>query len=94
MGRHLETWIIKKIFDLIKKKQIGSLIGEYIPTKKNIVSKDILTNHGFKKISKNVVKKKIVNKTFLNLNIKNFSTLYFCDRKTLKLKNIDIYEKN
>ena len=94
LGRHLETWIIKKIFDLIKKKQIGYLIGKYIPTKKNIVSKDILTNHGFKKISKNVVKKKIVNKTFLNLNIKNFSTLYFCDRKTLKLKNIDIYEKN
>ena len=94
LGRHLETWIIKKIFDLLKKKQIFSIVAEYIPTKKNIVSKDFLENHGFKKILKNEIKELNKNIIISNLKDRNISTLYLCDKKKLKLNNIDIYEKN
>ena len=92
LGRHLETWIIKKIFDIIGKKQDNSLVAQFIPTKKNIVSKDVLKNHGFKKISKNEIKKFYNNNNFVDLEDKKFSTFYFCDKKLLKLKNIEIYE--
>ncbi len=94
LGRHLETWIIKKLFDLIEKKQIISLVAEYIPTKKNIVSKDVFKNHGFKKISKSEIKKLNKNTNIPRLANGNNSILYFCNKKTLKLDNIDIYEKN
>ena len=94
LGRHLETWIIKKLFDLIEKKKIISLVAEYIPSKKNIVSKDVFKNHGFKKISKSEIKELNKKTNIPRLANGNNSILYFCNKKTLKLDNIDIYEKN
>ena len=44
LGRHLESWIIMKILQILRKKRHKFLIGEFIPTKKNQVVQDFLRN--------------------------------------------------
>lgn len=41
LGRYLEQWILLKIFELGKKNKIKFIVGEYIPSKKDILVKKL-----------------------------------------------------
>lgn len=47
IGRKLETAFLATILDDAKKNGITTIIGEYIPTKKNEPVKTLYSNHGF-----------------------------------------------
>ena len=94
LGRYLETWIMKRIFDKLEKEKLKFLIAEFIPTKKNIVSKNFLQDHGFKKVDKKKLRKLADGYLNKDIDSQNLSTIYYCDKNNLKLKNIKIYEKN
>ena len=53
LGRHLESWIIKKILDILRKKGHKFLIGEFIPTNKNQVVKNFFKELEFTEIKNN-----------------------------------------
>ena len=48
LGRHLEAWMLSEIIDHCKGHGLQWLIGEYLPTKRNIVAQNFFQNHGFK----------------------------------------------
>ena len=47
LGRYLEFWIFSKIKEFAKKNKINFIIGEYIPTKKNHLVKDLYKSMEF-----------------------------------------------
>lgn len=50
LGRYLEHWVFLKIVEYSKKNKVDFLIGEYLPTSKNVLVKDFFKNMGFKEI--------------------------------------------
>ena len=52
IGRTVETAFLSYIVEEGKKANINSIIGKYIPTKKNIVVKDLYKNYGFELVKK------------------------------------------
>lgn len=48
-GRTAESVLLNYLINTLRKQRIVKLIGEYIPTKKNIPCKDFLEEHGFTK---------------------------------------------
>ena len=85
IGRHLETWMLKEISNIRGYKYI---LIEYIPTKKNIMIHDFLKIHGFKKITKDFIKK-LDNQVIDGFSNKN--QLYFSKNKELSFPFIDAY---
>ena len=77
IGRYFETRIFSYIKEYALKNKYKSILGEFIDTKKNIVAKKLLEDHGFKKIS---------HKTKKN------SHMYSCKIKDIKQKNVDLYD--
>ena len=53
LKRGMEEFIINKVVSLAKEKGCKKLIGEYLPTAKNAMVKDIYPNNGFVKIDEN-----------------------------------------
>ncbi|HDL01310.1 MAG TPA: HAD-IIIC family phosphatase [candidate division Zixibacteria bacterium] len=49
LGRTAETALLNYIVEDVKEKGLKKLIGEYIPTKKNMPCKDFYKEHGFRK---------------------------------------------
>lgn len=49
-GRYFESNMFNHLKNFAKKNKYTSIIGEYIKTEKNIVVKELLEKHGFKKI--------------------------------------------
>jgi FkbH-like protein len=47
IGRKIETAFLAKIVEDAKERRISTLVGEYIPTKKNAPVKSFYANHGF-----------------------------------------------
>ena len=85
IGRHLETWMLKEIS---KIKGYKYILIEYIPTKKNIMIQDFLNIHGFKKITKDFLKKlddQDVDRFF------NKNQLFFSNKKELSFPFIEAY---
>jgi len=66
LGRYLEQWILSKIFELGKRNKIKFIIGEYVPSKKNILVKELYKNYGFKKITNYKDLPNQIRKNFLN----------------------------
>lgn len=54
LGRKVEDNIVKYMIDLAKKNQAEELVGEYIPTAKNIQTADFYGKSGFQKINDNL----------------------------------------
>ena len=52
LSRNLENWIISKIILIAKKNKLEKIVGEYVPSKKNIIVKNFYSNLGFNKIIK------------------------------------------
>ena len=53
LGRKMETFMFNKLIEAAKELQIEKIIGEYIPTKKNILVKNHYSEFGFTKLSNN-----------------------------------------
>jgi len=51
IGRKVETAFLAKIVEVAKKQGATALIGEYIPTKKNVAVKSFYVDHGFEELS-------------------------------------------
>ena len=52
LGREIEKVILAFIIEQAKKEGVNTLIGEFIPTKKNAPAKDVYKNAGFKLFDK------------------------------------------
>ena len=52
LGRKVEVAVLQEIIFNAKKANINKLIGKYIPTKRNIIVKDLYKKLGFKNTSK------------------------------------------
>tara|TARA_Y100000768_G_scaffold330250_1_gene268870 strand:- start:1474 stop:3324 length:1851 start_codon:yes stop_codon:yes gene_type:complete len=77
LNRSLESFILNEIIIFCKKKKILNLNGIYIPTKKNILVKNLYNKLGFRLINK---KKNTINYT---LNVYNYKP----KNTYIKLKN-------
>ncbi len=53
IGRRIEETMLAYIIEEAKKERIKTLIGQFIPTKKNIPAKDFYEKNGFKLIEEN-----------------------------------------
>ena len=82
IGRYFEV----KMFDFIKKfcekNNFEFIIGEYIPTKKNIMSKNILSEIGFVKL----------NKKINNIDYKNNKNSFIAEVSKIQQKFKDLYD--
>lgn len=47
LKRNVEEFVVNSIIQLAKQKGITTIVGEYIPTKKNVIVKDLYSNLGF-----------------------------------------------
>lgn len=65
LKRGMEEFIVNKIVDLSKINGYNTIVGEYIPTGKNMMVKDIYERMGFSKIEENIYK----------MDIEKFETL-------------------
>ncbi len=52
IGRRVEETLLAYILEMAKKEKANILIGEFIPTKKNIPAKDFYKNNGFKLVER------------------------------------------
>ena len=70
LKRGMEEYIINKLIETAKKSGYENILGEYIPTQKNGMVKDIYEKMGFEKISDNKYKVSCSNyklqKTYIN----------------------------
>jgi len=49
LKRGMEEFIFNKLIEIALKESCSKIIGEYIPTPKNALAKDLYKNYGFKK---------------------------------------------
>lgn len=47
LGRHLEAWMLRECVNQLRDRDIEILVGEFIPTARNQMAADFLTDHGF-----------------------------------------------
>lgn len=47
LGRHLEAWILEQIVTTLQARGVQWILAEFIPSGRNDVSKDFLSDHGF-----------------------------------------------
>ena len=66
LGRYLEQWILSEIVKFGKKNKIEFVVGEYVPSKKNILAKELYEKYGFKKITNFKDLPNQIKKNFLN----------------------------
>lgn len=57
IGRQIEETMLAYILDEAKRKNVKTLIGEFIPKKKNIPAKDFFNKNGFKLMEENEKKR-------------------------------------
>jgi FkbH-like protein len=88
LGRNLENWIIFKIIEKVKKYKVKKIIGEYVPSKKNIIVKDFYSNLGFNKINKFTDIPKSIKQYFSEK-----SDVFLHEIKKINLKNNLYHEK-
>ena len=89
LGRHLEAWMFNKIVQNAKKNNYEYIIAEYIPTKKNVIAKKCLHEHGFDLITD------FNNKNLEKINLKNYvknGKVYIASVKEIKIPFVEVYE--
>ena len=47
LGRHLEAWMLKALIDILSHRGVDWLVAEYVPTKRNVIARNFLSDHGF-----------------------------------------------
>ena len=72
MGRNIEDVMLADLVEEAKKENVEQIIGEYIPTKKNELTKDLYLKYGFSKLG---------NSTFV---LRNLSTLIVSQNSFIK----------
>ena len=87
LGRHLEAWMLSEIVKWCKSQGFQWLIGEYLPTKRNLVAQKFFQSHGFKGIDSypNIKKLLVENNLFIEGDVFVLST----DNPIIP--NIDLY---
>ena len=90
LGRYLEVWILNEIILRAVKNKYEFIIGEYIPTNRNIVAKDLFINYGFNKINS----ESLSFKNIINTNLSTNNELFILNIKNFKIPSLEIYEKN
>jgi FkbH-like protein len=84
-GRYLESWMLREIKITAKRKGYKEIYGEYIQTEKNVISKEVLKQHNFKKIDK-----KKSDKIFKDLKITG--ELYASSINNIKFPKAKLYD--
>jgi FkbH-like protein len=51
LGRHLEAWILEQIVSTLQVRGVQWLLAEFIPSGRNEVSRDFLSDHGFVRLN-------------------------------------------
>lgn len=87
IGRHYESWLLNEAIKL-SKKYFQYIVGQYIPTEKNIVVKDFFKDHNFKSINEKNFEINY-NKIYKKYGNKN---LYIAKLNQIKIKNAEIYK--
>lgn len=59
LKRGMEEFIVNKIVDLANENDYNTIVGEYIPTMKNMMVKDIYERMGFHELEENIYKLEI-----------------------------------
>lgn len=89
IGRHYESWLLSQAVKLYKKKY-KYIIGQYIPTEKNIVVKNFFLEHNFKSLNKLDKQYDIdYNKLFNKYGKKN---LFIAKLHQVKIANAKLYK--
>jgi len=89
IGRHYESWLLNEAIKLYKKK-FKYIVGQYIPTEKNIVVKDFFLKHNFKLLSKKNKYNDIdYSKIYKKYGMKN---LFIAKLNQIKVTNAKIYK--
>ena len=83
-GRYLESWMLREMKIIAKKKGCKEIYGEYIQTEKNVISKEVLKQHNFKKVDK-----KKSDKIFKNLKITG--ELYISSLNNIKFPKAKLF---
>jgi FkbH-like protein len=95
LGRHLESWMLQHVVNIGQRYGYTTLIGEFIPSKRNKIAADFFEVHGFERL----------NDTFWpgsgadslvkiqDESVSSGSTLFFRSLSKAKLPFVDIYEK-
>lgn len=89
LGRFLESWILNEIIRRAKKHGYKEVVGEFVPTDRNIVAKDFFKNYGFEEIK---IKSELYNKLKKRSIIRN-KKAFSLKIKKLTIPNLEIYEK-
>ena len=85
LGRYLENWILKKITEIMTKKNCDKIIFEFKKTKKNQVTQDFIKKNNFIKLTKKSLMLK-------NMNFKKNDNVYYHFDTQKKINFINIYE--
>jgi predicted enzyme involved in methoxymalonyl-ACP biosynthesis len=80
--------MLNSLINKLRQKKIKYLIAEYIPTKKNFIVKNFLSDQGLKKINeKNTLIPKYIND--LDAGIDNY---FFCETEKIIIKNLEVFK--
>lgn len=90
LGRYLEAWILKEITSRAKDNGFDFVIGEFVPTDRNIVAQPFFDTYGFKpvKVGSSFYEK------IMNSNLTKGGSVYVFSNQASTIPYLDIYEKN
>jgi FkbH-like protein len=88
LGRHLEVWIINEIKNIANKYGYKYIVGEYIPSEKNLPAKNVFRDTAFSKINLD----KFNNSISSNIFSPN-GEIYELSTNSVNIPLIEIYEK-
>tara|TARA_B110000008_G_scaffold48446_1_gene47145 strand:- start:976 stop:2637 length:1662 start_codon:yes stop_codon:yes gene_type:complete len=60
LGRHLESWVLRRALDICRGRGVSLLIGGFIQTERNMVSQTFLKDHGFSDFKKNTIPSELI----------------------------------
>ena len=74
LGRHLESWVLRQALDICRGHEISLLIGGFVQTERNIVSKPFLKDHGFINLEENKIPSELISFVQQNEDLYHIST--------------------
>jgi FkbH-like protein len=89
LGRYLEAWIFNEIVSRANNYGFDYVVGEFVPTERNVVAKDFFDNYGFARIGNNSEFYEIINQSKLTVG----GDIFIFSNKNSSIPHLDIYEK-
>ena len=74
LGRHLESWVLRQALNICRRHGVSSLIGGFVQTERNIVSKTFLKEHGFSDLKKHSIPSDLISFVQQNEDLYQIST--------------------